>query len=139
MEVDENLVTVKNAYSSLLEMVSSPDEGNALVALAMLRTIANENDYLYIILLFKSSLPNQNMEYRRKFWKENAQNCYEIIRALNLHWGNDIHYNEIYEIVKKRNGDMEFLLEEFSKYIKKQLVNLGEVLLNECELKITLK
>lgn len=122
---------------NIINMLSSTDKENHVVALTLLESIEhNKNCFVQLLMAYKLGKP------KTETWLEHAPTAYKYISNNAPTKDSGITFNEIFQSLLRNKFPVEqiqIFLEMFSEYLKNQCHSLGYHFIDSIEMNIKLK
>lgn len=119
-------------FDRLIQMGSSSDTENQILALSLVETVDFKEHMVYILLLKKLSSINEVL------WAEHAPKTYkQLSKAVNVK--TILTYKKVFEALgnhKVSVEQMQFFLDYFGNYLKEQCKALGYDFIKDLEITI---
>ena len=119
-------------FDRLIQMGSSSDTENQILALSLVETVDFKEHMVYILLLKKLSSINEVL------WAEHAPKTYkQMSKAVNIK--TILTYKKVFEALgnhKVSVEQMQFFLDYFGNYLKEQCKALGYDFIKDLEITI---
>ena len=132
----ENLMTIER-FQNVVKMLESPDNENRILALSILEEQDFVGNLAFILLCKKHGHAGNEM------WKENAPITFQKMSEIpGLDIEKQFTYKLILEALTKTKApipQIQFYLDEFSRYLLKQIQNLGYYFVEDVEMKLKIK
>lgn len=129
-------VTEKHDYASLIKMLHSSDEENAVVALQCIDHMDFNDNMVTILMLYKKA----NIPYT--FWKEHAPNTVKLLKTCGVSGERVLTYADIMSIMRAKKADayqLQLFVEGINETIKNDLVEYGYDFIEEISVKVKYK
>jgi hypothetical protein len=134
--MEEKVIIDSESYQNLWAMLNSKDKENTVVALAAIEQMDYKQSLPYILLLFKGL-----SEEDRKLWFKDDTDLGKRLKASGVAPDTKLPYQDIYDKVHKDcpKEAVQFVLDEFSKVLKKYIVEWGFEFVRNLDLNLKLK
>jgi hypothetical protein len=117
----EELITIEK-YNNILKMMQSPDEETKMMGLTLVEQSAIKRNLGFVLMLKKQGYITNEM------WKKNAPETMDQMKELSIDPEQVLYFQTINEILLKNKVAIEqvqFVLDHFAKFLKKEMVNSG--------------
>jgi hypothetical protein len=126
------IIFTPDQFDRLIQMGSSSDTENQILALSLVETVDFKEHMVYILLLKKLSSINEVL------WAEHAPKTYkQMSKAVNVK--TILTYKKVFEALgnhKVSVEQMQFFLDYFGNYLKEQCKALGYDFIKDLEITI---